>query len=160
MPRITPEQAGGQNVCALLDTIAFTEGTDNNHQSTDEGGYDVLVGGGLFTGYAQHPNRLIKINATLSSTAAGRYQILYRYWIIYQKQLGLPDFGPINQDLYAIHQFKERGALPLIQAGKFEDAILKINNIWASLPDSPYGQHTFSMDEAKAIYVMHDGTYV
>lgn len=45
MPQITPEQAGGQNVCALLDTIAFTEGTDNNKQMTNDRGYDVIVGG-------------------------------------------------------------------------------------------------------------------
>lgn len=160
MTRITPEQAGGQNVCALLDAIAFTEGTDNNRQPTRDDGYDVVVGGGLFTDYSRHPNRLVRLNAKLSSTACGRYQILFRQWAIYQKRLSLPDFSPISQDLYAINQFKEQGALGRIQAGEFEKAVLRINNIWASLPGSPYGQHTYSMDEVKGIYVMHGGTYV
>jgi muramidase (phage lysozyme) len=160
MPRITPDQAGCRNVCALLDAVAFTEGTDNNRQPTHDEGYDVLVGGGLFTDYSQHPNRLIRLNATLSSTAAGRYQILYRYWKIYQKEMDLPDFGPLSQDRYAIQQMRERGAYPLIQAGQFEQAVRRINNIWASLPESPYGQHTYTMDEMKAIYVMHGGSYV
>ena len=160
MPRITPEQAGGRNVCAFLDAIAFTEGTDNNRQPTKDEGYDVLVGGGLFTGYQQHPNKLVRLNSSLSSTAAGRYQILYRFWRAYQSRLGLPDFSPISQDLYAIQQLKEQGALGRIQAGEFEKAVLRCNNIWASLPGSPYGQHTYSMDEMKAIYIMHGGTYV
>lgn len=160
MPQITPEQAGGQNICALLDMIAYTEGTDNNKQVTHDRGYDVIVGGRLFTDYGHHPNVAVKLNATLTSTAAGRYQILYGYWVIYQKMLGLPDFGPLSQDLYAIHQFKERKALPLILAGQFEEAIAAINNIWASLPGSRYGQRTVAMDEAKAIYVMHGGTYI
>lgn len=160
MPRITPDRAGGPNVCAFLDAIAFTEGTDNNRQPTRDEGYDVLVGGGLFTGYSQHPNKLVRLSASLSSTAAGRYQILFRFWRVYQAQLGLPDFGPISQDLYAIQQLKEQGVYGRIQAGEFEKAVLRCNNIWASLPGSPYGQHTYSMDEMKAIYIMHGGKYV
>src|SRR5690606_32069584 len=100
------------------------------------------------------------LNAKLSSTAAGRYQILYRFWRHYQPLLELPDFGPISQDLYAIQQLKEQGAYGRIQAGEFEKAVLRCNDIWASLPGSPYGQHTYSMDEMKAIYVMNGGTYV
>lgn len=160
MARISAKEAGGQNVLAFLDMIAFCEGTDNNRQPTKDDGYDVLVGGGLFTSYADHPNVLVRLNPNLSSTAAGRYQILYRFWVIYKKQLNLPDFSPLSQDRYAIQQLKEQRALPLIQAGKFEDAVRAVNDIWASLPGSPYGQHTYKMDEAKGIYVMHDGTYV
>jgi len=160
MPQITPEQAGGQNVCALLDTIAFTEGTDRPPQPTHDRGYDVLVGGKLFASYARHPDILVRISSKLTSTAAGRYQILARQWAAYQPRLHLPDFGPLSQDLYAINQFREQGALPLILAGRLEEAIAKINDIWASLPGSPYGQPTVSMDEALGIYAMHDGTYI
>lgn len=160
MPRITPEQAGGRNVCALLDAIAFAEGTDNNRQVTHDDGYDVVVGGSLFTDYTKHPNKLVRLNASLSSTAAGRYQILSRFWRHYQPMLGLPDFGPLSQDLYAIQQLKEQGAYGRIIAGEFEKAVLRVNNIWASLPGSPYGQHTYAMNEVKAIYVMNGGTYV
>lgn len=160
MARISASEAGGQNILAFLDTIAFTEGTDNNRQPTLNDGYDVIVGGKLFSGYADHPNVLVKLNAKLSSTAAGRYQILHRFWVHYKKQLRLPDFSPLSQDRYAIQQLKERKSTLLLQVGKFEEAVLACNNIWASLPGSPYGQHTFAMSEAKAIYVMHGGTYV
>ncbi|NYT38853.1 lysozyme [Allopusillimonas soli] len=160
MPRITPEQAGGANVCAFLDAIAFTEGTDNNRQPTNDDGYDVLVGGTLFTDYSRHPNKLVRLSASLSSTAAGRYQILYRFWKAYQQRLRLPDFSPLSQDLYAINQLKEQRAYGRILAGEFEKAVLRVNDIWASLPESPYGQHTYSMSEMKAVYIMHGGTYV
>jgi muramidase (phage lysozyme) len=149
-----------QNIKAMLDAIAYTEGTDNNKQETHNHGYDVLVGGHLFTDYSKHPNILIKLNDKLSSTAAGRYQILYRYWPHYQALLNLPDFGPDSQDKYAIQQFKERDAIQLIENSNFESSIRRINNIWASLPESPYGQHTYSMEAMKAIYVAKGGTAV
>lgn len=168
MPRISPQQAGataggglelGINICAFLDMIAFTEGTDNNRQPTNDEGYDVLVGGKLFTDYSTHPNVLVKLSASLSSTAAGRYQVLNRFWPHYRDLLHLPNFGPVSQDRYAIQQLKERKAIQLLEDGRFEDAVLACNNIWASLPGSPYGQHTYPMSEAKAVYVMHNGTY-
>lgn len=158
-PAMTAEQAGGQNVLAFMNTIAFTEGTDNNRQKTNCFGYDVIVGGELFTDFKDHPNKLVKLNANLSSTAAGRYQILYRFWVIYKKQLNLPDFSPFSQDLYCRNILKEQRAIEPLLNGDFELAIKRTNNIWASLPDSPYGQHTYSMDEAKGIYVMNGGTY-
>lgn len=159
MPQITPEAAGGANVCALLDMIAWSEGTDNNVQPTKDRGYDVLVGGALFTDYSRHPNTLVTLSPTLASTAAGRYQILYRYWKTYQKEMDLPDFGPLSQDLYAINQFRERKALTLIQDGRFQATVTALNRIWASLPGSPYNQRTHTMDECLGIYVMHGGTY-
>lgn len=158
MPFIDPARAGGVNVCALLDTIAYTEGTDNGFQPTNDHGYDVLAGGKLFTDYTRHPNVLVQLTPSLSSTAAGRYQILSRFWVIYQQQLGLPDFSPLSQDLYAIQQFRERGALPLIQSGHFTDAVGAINTIWASLPGSPYGQRTERMEDAHAVYLLNGGS--
>lgn len=156
MPKITTVS---QNVRALLDTIAYSEGTDNNVQPTMNEGYDVLVGGELFTDYSHHPNKLIKVRDDLYSTAAGRYQILYRYWKDYEQSLNLLDFSPLSQDLYAINQFRERGALNLINQGDFEPAIRVLSKIWASLPGATYGQPVQKMQELKAIYIMHNGTY-
>lgn len=141
MAVITPQQAGGKNVCAFLDMIAFSEGTDNGRQRTNHNGYDVLVGGGLFTSFADHPRKLVTLNPKLKSTAAGRYQLLSRYYDAYKKQLRLNDFSPLSQDLIAIQQIKERRALQLIQAGQFEQAVRQVRNIWASLPGAGYGQH-------------------
>src|SRR3546814_197678 len=137
MPVITPRQIdpnqlnvpGLQNICAMLDAIAYTEGTDNaslrptgsamqpsnpyyDSAENPHYGYDVIVGGSLMpatpsasdpgivvTDYSKHPNKLVRLNAKLSSTAAGRYQILYRFWKHYQDQLDLPDFSPLSQNL-------------------------------------------------------------
>ena len=77
---------------AFLDMLAWSEGTDNGRQKTRNHGYDVIVGGELFTDYSDHPRKLVTLNPKLKSTAAGRYQLLSRWWDAYRKQLGLKDF--------------------------------------------------------------------
>ena len=37
---------------AFLDMLAWSEGTDNGRQKTRNHGYDVIVGGELFTDYS------------------------------------------------------------------------------------------------------------
>ena len=99
---------------AFLDMLAWSEGTDNGRQKTRNHGYDVIVGGELFTDYSDHPRKLVTLNPKLKSTGAGRYQLLSRWWDAYRKQLGLKDFSPKSQDAVALQQIKERGALPMI----------------------------------------------
>lgn len=159
MPFISPQQAGGKNVCAFLDAIAFSEGTDNGRQRTNNHGYDVIVGGGLFTSYADHPRKLVALPSLgIKSTAAGRYQLLSRYYDAYKKTLGLKDFSPLSQDLIAIQQIRERKALQLIQAGQFEQAVRQVRNIWASLPGAGYGQHEHKLENLLAAYRKAGGT--
>ena len=132
---------------AFLDAIAVGEGTDNGRQQTRNHGYDVVVGGSLFSDYSRHPNRLVRLRPGLSSTAAGRYQLLSKYYDTYKRQLNLPDFGPASQDQIALQQISERRALADIDAGRIREAVSKVNNIWASLPGSKYGQRTETMDD-------------
>ncbi len=142
MAQITPQQAGGVNVVAFLDMLAWAEGTDNGRQRTNDRGYDVIVGGGLFTSYADHPRVLVDLpKLKIQSTAAGRYQLLRRYYDAYRKSLHLSDFTPLSQDKIALQQIRERRALPLIQAGRIPEAIAAVSNIWASMPGAGYGQH-------------------
>jgi muramidase (phage lysozyme) len=125
---------------AMLDTIAFSEGTSTS-PATDNDGYDVIVTGEdgvyeIFTDYADHPfapslkwpkGRPPKVISTLhgiNSTASGRYQQMLHWWAPYKKQLGLKDFGPESQDLLAIQLIRECHALPLIDMGSFQTAIL------------------------------------
>ena len=108
---------------AFLDMLAWSEGTDNGRQKTRNHGYDVIVGGELFTDYSDHPRKLITLNPKLKSTGAGRYQLLSRWWDAYRKQLGLKDFSPKSQDAVALQQIKERGALPMIDRGDIRQAI-------------------------------------
>ncbi|QQV88599.1 lysin [Kosakonia phage Kc237] len=132
---------------AFLDAIAVGEGTDNGRQQTQNRGYDVIVGGSIFTDYSKHPNQLVRLRPGLSSTAAGRYQLLSKYYGHYKDLLGLPDFSPASQDQIALQQISERRALADIDAGRIADAVKKCNTIWASLPGSPYGQRTESLDD-------------
>lgn len=169
MARITAELAGGQNVIAFLDMTTCSE-IDSWTRAHSDDGYNVLVGshgpytkkdpktGALtsvpadlrtFESYATHPNIL---NAQLNSTAAGRYQLLGRYFKAYAAQLGLRDFSPVSQDLIAIQQIRERRALSLIQAGQLAAAVKACSTIWASFPGSPYGQRTNPFDMLRAAY--------
>lgn len=142
MPRISAADAGGTNALAFLDMIAWSEGTDHPRQPSNDNGYDVVVGGGLFRGYNDHPRRLVSLpRLGIKSSAAGRYQLLARYWDAYRVQLDLCDFSPVSQDRIALQQIRERRALADIQAGRIGAAIAKCRNIWASLPGAGYGQH-------------------
>ena len=158
MARITAAQAGGVNVLAFLDMLAWSEGTDHPRQRTREQGYDVVVGGALFEGYADHPRKLVPLpRLGIKSTAAGRYQLLSRYYDAYKQKLGLRDFSPLSQDLIALQQIRERRALPDIQAGRIPEAIEKCRNIWASLPGAGYGQHEHKLESLIAHYLAAGG---
>ena len=73
---------------AFLDMLAWSEGTDNGRQKTRNHGYDVIVGGELFTDYSDHPRKLVyTLSPKLKSTGAGRYQLLSRWWDAYASGL-------------------------------------------------------------------------
>lgn len=153
MPRII---GLNPNLAAFLDMLATSEGTT---KYGEDDGYNVIVGGSLFDSYADHPRKRIKINAKLYSTAAGRYQLLSRYFDAYKKQLHLGDFSPEAQDMIAIQQIKEQRALADIQAGRFADAVGKCSNIWASLPGAGYGQHENTLASLRQTYTDAGGTF-
>lgn len=135
---------------AFLDMIAFSEGTARVPDSDD--GYRVVVGGGTFTDFSDHPRRLVEVRPGLKSTAAGRYQLLARYWDAYRVQLHLRDFSPESQDAVALQQIRERGALADIDAGNIAAAIAKCRNIWASFPGAGYGQREEGLGKMLAAY--------
>lgn len=143
------------NLRAFLDMIAHAEGTD---RYGSQNGYDVMVGGTLFTDFSDHPGKRVWLPSYgIYSTAAGRYQILHRYWRHYQAQLGLPDFGPDSQDRYAIQQVRERRAYDDVCAGRISDAIRKCANIWASFPGAGYGQREVAEQRLIAFYRQRGG---
>lgn len=138
---------------AFLKTIAFSEGTDKPDQPTKDRGYDVIVGGELFSDYSRHPNKLVKFpRLGIQSTAAGRYQILYRFYVHYKDQLKLKDFGPASQDAIAWQLIGECKAQADVLAGRFEEAVVKCRSRWASLPGAGYGQHEHKMETLRAVY--------
>lgn len=141
---------------AFLDMIAFSEGT-STCKATCCNGYDVIVGGTVFEDFSDHPRQLVQLNPRLKSTAAGRYQLLARYWDAYKKQLGLADFSPASQDAVAIQQIREQKALADVDAGRIAVAVAKCANIWASLPGAGYGQHENTFASLLDVYLAAGG---
>lgn len=152
MPKISAADAGGYNVLAFLDMLAWSEGTSTIRASDD--GYNVLVGGELFHDYSQHPGQLIWLpRYQIHSTAAGRYQFLKRTWDAIVRVYGFRGrFIPEAQDLAAIKLLTECKALPAIQAGRIEDAIALAAPIWASLPGAGYGQREHALARLLEVY--------
>ncbi|HEY2452889.1 MAG TPA: glycoside hydrolase family 104 protein [Scandinavium sp.] len=147
------------NMKAYLSMLGWSEGTTTIKGS--DNGYNVIVGGGLFTSYADHPHKSVKIPSLgISSTAAGRYQLLAKYWDGkngYKYSLKLSNYGPESQDAVAVQQIKEQGAYADIESGNIKAAIQKCSNIWASLPGAGYGQHEQKIDDLLAVYRENGG---
>ena len=151
------------NLRAFLDMIAVSELGAKLIKMSDNG-YNVIVGSTptnpiLFHDYSDHPRKLVQIKPGLASTAAGRYQLLKRYYAAYKKSLKLPDFSPSSQDAIAIQQIKECRALSDIEAGHVAVAIGKCSHIWASLPGNTYGQHQNSIASLEDAYERAGGVF-
>lgn len=147
-----------RNRRAFLDMIARSEGT----YGIGDNGYDVMVGSTklnpvLFTSYKDHPRRVVHLRAGLSSTAAGRYQILARYYDAYKQLLKLKDFSPASQDAIATRMIREQLALDDVREGRVVAAVEKCKNIWASLPGAGYNQYENSVELCKAWFEMSGG---
>lgn len=141
------------NVRAFLAMIGESEGAD----------YRTLVHKGrknsVIKDLSKHPNIVVKtdqngkaVKKSLHSTAAGRYQFLYRTWSRFASALGLKDFSPESQDLAAIAQLNEVGAIPYILKGDIATAISKSRKIWASFPAAGYGQGENSLKKLLGYY--------
>ena len=95
---------------AFLDMLAWSEGTDNGRQKTRNHGYDVIVGGKLFTDYSDHPRKLVTLNQTNQQApdATGFFPV--------GRMPTASSLAPArllskSQDAVALQQIKERGAL-------------------------------------------------
>ncbi len=127
------------NVKAFLALIKYTEGA----------GYQTLFGGEKFTSFDDHPRRAITKTLggkPITSTAAGAYQFLSRTWDECANACNLADFSPLSQDIAALYLIDRRRALDAVLEADWKTAIERCNREWASLPGSPYGQPTKTMD--------------
>lgn len=138
-------------VRAMLDTIAFAEGTGDNYgrvvYGTVLGASDrsapfdrSLVGrrNVVTNDFNRHPNLAVRwANGQPPSSAAGRYQFLYSTW----NGLNMPDFSPRSQDLGAIKLMQRRGMIEPLLRGDFAAAIHKGAPEWAALPIARGGSY-------------------
>ena len=143
------------NVRAFLRAIRLGEGT------SDDDGYRRIVGGGNIDNFDDHPRQRVWIDRyKVWSTAAGAYQFLAGTWDEMAAKYDLPDFSPASQDRAAVGLLIRRKALDDVLAGRIESAIAKCRQEWASLPGSPYGQRTESMEAVLDEYTKHGGQQV
>ena len=121
-------------------------GTDNGRQKTRNHGYDVIVGGELFTGITPiTPRKLVTLNPKLKSTGAGRHQLLPARMPT-ASSLAWKTSLSEKSDAVALQQITACGALPTIDRGDIRQAIDRCSNIWASLPGAGYGQFEHKAD--------------
>lgn len=150
-------------VKAFLDMLAWSELGPQLIELSDNG-YNVIVGSTpqklrLFHDYSDHPRAVVEVRPGLKSTAAGRYQILARYYDAYKVRLGIKDFGPESQDKIALQLISECRALKDIEAGWVMGAIAKCASRWASLPGAGYGQREHKFYELEAAFVAAGGRF-
>lgn len=139
------------NMRAFLSVIRAGEGT------SDAQGYRRIFGGQLFTSYDDHPRITVRKGGYVS-TAAGAYQAIASTWDETKQIMGLKDFTPASQDAFAVGRIAARGALADVMAGRFDIAIKKVAREWASMPGSPYGQPTITLDRARQLYASAGGS--
>ena len=70
---------------AFLDMLAWSEGTDNGRQKTRNHGYDVIVGGELFTDYSDHSPQTCHAKPKTQINRRRTLPALSRWWDAYRK---------------------------------------------------------------------------
>lgn len=160
------------NVRAFLLMIRAAEGT------ADDNGYRALFGHRpgrpvLFDSFADHPRKAVQFThqtrGLLWTSAAGAYQAMavsplpggkstrVNTWDRIRAKLNLPDFSPASQDAFAVELIDEKGALLDVQEGRFDVAVGKVRDVWASLPGAGYGQPERDLAGLRAVYVAQGG---
>lgn len=152
------------NLAAFLGVIAHAEGTD---RASDP--YRVCYGFYIIKGpLTDHPtltgewmgaplDSLGPAYVGLKSTAAGKYQITVHTWEALKEALSLPDFMPASQDAAAGLLIQQKGALALVEAGRFAAAVDLCAGVWASLPGSISGQPQAKLAALQSFYTSNGG---
>jgi muramidase (phage lysozyme) len=132
---VTPE------IAAFLNTVSEAEGTNVSNS------YKIIVGLGkggqdapaYLTDYGQHPNIVGMVTSHGPSTAAGRYQIVYKTWKgLVEQNPELKDFSPDNQDkaawILAKSDYRKKLGRDLEQDLKagYTDGLKALNTTWTS----------------------------
>jgi muramidase (phage lysozyme) len=136
------------NLTAMLDTIAWAEGTNDK--------YNIAYTGATFASYEAHPRQIYCANE-ICSDAAGRYQFLSTTWGPIADRLKLPDFSPASQDRAAIQLLKDNNCYGAAVRGDVRSMADRCWAVWASLKSSKgqkldARQNTHSIERLKAKY--------
>lgn len=156
------------NIAAFMATISHSEGTDRaadpyrccfgfKHTIASLADHPAVTG--EWTGEVLQDEicRGAGFAPGCKSTAAGRYQIIRPTWTSIRNSLGLKDFGPDSQDSACIELLSRRGAIDMVVAGNFIEAIVQCRQEWASLPGNAAGQPQRTMAALRDAYLSAGG---
>ena len=90
---------------AFLDMLACRR-TDSGRQKTRNHGYDVIVGGELFTDYSDHPRKLVTPKPKTQINRRRTLPASFPLVGMPAASNGLKDFSPRSQDAVALQQIK------------------------------------------------------
>lgn len=162
-PPTVQAMSADQNIAAFLKMIRFAEGTDPNQYGQDP--YRITFGyRHILQNMTDHPGNTGEWTGVQTqwgwTSAAGAYQFLKGTWNEVTNSFGLStDFSPASQDLHAVKRIQQRGALEDVKAGRFQAALDKLGNEWASLPTSTSGQPQRRVDEIAQVYLDAGGNF-
>jgi muramidase (phage lysozyme) len=132
---VSVDVTGSEYISAFLDTIAYSEGTNDQ--------YNTMFTGKMFTSYAVHPGQK-QCTTTRCSDGAGRYQLSLEAWNAKRIELNLQDFSPENQDKAVVQLLKDNQCTDWINSigdeVTFNAALYCVNHLWLSLLGGPFGQ--------------------
>jgi muramidase (phage lysozyme) len=153
-PAISWDVSPRNNVTAMLDLVAWAEGTDDR--------YNVIYTGAKFDDFSKHPDRVM-CSAGLCSAAAGRYQFMPATWGTVKAKLNLPDFSPQSQDKAAVQLMKDGGCYGAAVRGDVADFADRCWTQWASFQGANGAkldarQRSHPIDQLKAKYQEFLGT--
>jgi muramidase (phage lysozyme) len=145
------------NMQAFLAMVRFSEGTARYPDP-----WGTYYGGAQFTDKSDHPVNTGEMSPITTpwgtTTAAGAYQIILTTWEDLGGKDYYGDFSNASQDQAAMDLIERRGATQEVVAGNFANAVELVAKEWASLPGSPYGQPTHTLDALAAAYLAVGGT--
>ena len=102
--------------------LAWSEESITDVRKPCNHGYDVIVGGELFTDYSDHSPQTCHAKPKTQINRRWTLPASFRWWDAYRKKPFWKDFSPKSQDAVALQQISERGALPMIDRGDIRQA--------------------------------------
>lgn len=158
--RVNQSLVDHPNVRAMLRVIRQGESSQD-----DDIAYRMIVGGGRFSSFADHPRVFgkcwidRKTGKRQCSSAAGAYQIVKTTWDEVRPAMGLKDFSPRSQDIAALGRIAYRGALPAVLAGDVDTAVRKLRAEWTSLPGGKENNSAAgNLENARRMFVAFGGS--
>lgn len=162
---------------SLDDLLAIYEGDANvrafymvvrkGESSLEPIAYRMRFGGAggtqYFDNFADHPRVLVEIPwdthvPKRKSSAAGAPQITATtYDYLRGLYTGVNDYTPRTQDGLYVGCLIKTGALELVRAGRFDEAVAAARDEWTSLPGAAENNPKWTLAKARELYLQHGG---